>query len=130
MTKNFNDWNNFKIKLDSLDDSKIPFFNEGEVWWASVGLNVGYEVYGKDSAFARPLLILKKTSRYMFIGVPFTKYQKPNRPFWYPFPYKGEQGSLMIDQMCGFDGRRLLGKMGTISNKDLMQIKQTISGLL
>lgn len=36
-------------------------FNEREVWWCAIGVNVGYEIDGKGKDFARPVLVLKKS---------------------------------------------------------------------
>lgn len=47
-------------------------FKDGEIWWCSAGLNVGYEIDGKHNTFERPFYILKKCNKGMFIGVPCT----------------------------------------------------------
>jgi hypothetical protein len=47
--KNFNDWNDLKKNLDSLENH--PLFQEREVWWCSVGVNIGSEIFGKSGLF-------------------------------------------------------------------------------
>jgi mRNA interferase MazF len=58
MKKDFRKWH-FRKKL--VHESKnIPYFYEREIWWCSIGLNVGYEQDGKNDNFERPVLVLKK----------------------------------------------------------------------
>ena len=125
--KDFDTWNKLKQSLDA--DPRPPSFSEREIWWCSIGVNVGFEVYGKDSTFSRPVLILRKYSRFTFLGVPLTSKQK-NNPLYFPFPFDGKQGSIMLDQVRTLDGRRLTRRMGKITEKQAETIKQAIKGLL
>ncbi|MDK2948964.1 MAG: hypothetical protein PWQ56_129 [Patescibacteria group bacterium] len=45
MEKSFDEWNEDKKKLNKLN-SKF-FLHEREVWWCSLGVNIGYEADGK-----------------------------------------------------------------------------------
>jgi len=56
--KDFDNWNNIKKKLDKSDQNQS--FYEKEIWWCSVGINVGSEHDGKGNRFMRPVYILKK----------------------------------------------------------------------
>ena len=33
------------------------YFRDGEIWWARLGVNIGYEMDGKNSNFARPVTV-------------------------------------------------------------------------
>ena len=45
--KNFDDWN--KIKKD-IEKSKIDkVFHTQEIWWCSIGINIGFEEDGKNN---------------------------------------------------------------------------------
>ena len=70
----FDNWNLLKKKLNSKN--KFPSILEGEVWWCSLGKNVGVEINGKNANFTRPILIVKKLSSVGFIGVPLTSQIK------------------------------------------------------
>ena len=54
--KDFYAWNEKKICLDQSKKYRHP--REQEIWWCSIGLNVGTEIYGKGEDFARPVLII------------------------------------------------------------------------
>lgn len=123
MNKNFDDWNMVKQSLDS--EHKPPLFNEGQVWWCSVGLNVGFETYGKNKLFNRPVIIIKKYSRFTFFGLPMTSRQKEHKSY-YPFYFNGVHGSILIQQGRSFDSRRLGERIGQIPSDQLEIIKKAL----
>ena len=47
--KDFDAWNQIKKATDAVLDESRPYFRDGEIWWVRLGLNVGYETYGKSS---------------------------------------------------------------------------------
>ena len=49
-----------------------PFVSEGDIWWASVGENVGSEINGKSDLFSRPVVIYKKLAHGFYSVVPTT----------------------------------------------------------
>lgn len=53
MEKDFDNWNLTKKTLE--ERAKVFLFNESEVWWCSVGLNVATESCGKGSEYQRPV---------------------------------------------------------------------------
>lgn len=52
--KQFSDWIILKEKLHN-NRSKAPLVKERDIWWASIGENVGSEVNGKSKLFSRPM---------------------------------------------------------------------------
>ena len=71
--KNFDKWNNVKKRLE---DKEIISYKQGEIYFMSVGQNVGYEVYGKQELFLRPVLVYRKLSKQTFIGIPLSSKEK------------------------------------------------------
>lgn len=124
MQKNFESWHQLKTQLDSIENA--PLFHECEVWWCSIGMNIGYELYGKDDKFVRPILILRKYSHYTFFGLPLTSKQKPDRKAYYPLAFQKGQGSLILDQGRTFDCRRLVKRMGKISDSKVIAIREAL----
>ena len=83
MLKDFDKWNTQKKELDIRKEEF--FFKDGEIWWCSVGVNIGSESCGKGETFRRPVLVLRKLSSTAFIGIPFLRSQKSVRglsAFW------------------------------------------------
>ncbi len=66
----FLDW--LKVKINLRSSKAKPLFKEGEVWWCSIGINIGVEIYGKGKKFTRPVLIFKKFNEGSFLGIPLT----------------------------------------------------------
>lgn len=69
--KDFDQWNELKKRIDGIT-TKPALFKEGEIWWASVGINIGYEEDGKSNNFARPVVILRKFNSSLLLGAPLT----------------------------------------------------------
>lgn len=70
MQKDYDLWNSVKKQTDSRL-YKTPI-RVGEIRWCRFGLNIGFETLGKGQDFIRPVLILKKYSKDVFLGLPIT----------------------------------------------------------
>ena len=118
--KHFDEWNSVKTELHF---AAVPrTVREGEVWWCSVGENVGVEINGKQDLFLRPVLVLKKLSRFGFMGVPLTS--QPHEGSWYvPFMFKDKEQNAVLVQARVLSVYRLRRKMGEVPNTDLELIK-------
>src|SRR3989339_695352 len=105
MTKDFDGWHPLKKQLDAK--TGLPTFKEREIWWCSVGVNVGFELYGKGQVFTRPVLVIRKFGASTFFGAPLTTSIKPG---YYRIPYilQGKQGFVVLDQTRTYDARRLV----------------------
>jgi len=72
----FNKWNIKKQEIHFSDVTGKIYFKEGQIWWCSVGQNVGSESLGKGEYFTRPILIIKKLSSDLCIALPLTSKKK------------------------------------------------------
>lgn len=124
--KNFTDWIQIKEVVHST--GRTPSIREGEIWWCAVGENVGIEINGKSKTFARPVLVLKKLSRYGFLGVPLTSQEHEGS--WYaPFIFKDKTEYAVLAQIRVFSVSRLYDKMGMLPNSDLKIVKDAFWAL-
>ena len=57
--KDFSGWIVLKEKLHKTR-RRPRTVSEGDIWWCTVGENVGVEINGKGHLFARPVLVLTK----------------------------------------------------------------------
>lgn len=117
----YDNWNTVKKRIAD-SDHKAPYFKEGDIWWVSIGYNIGYETYGKGKDFARPVLIIRKFNKYLFIGVPLSSIIKEN-PFYIPIKYNNKTDSALISQVRSFSSQRLLFKHAEIDTEDLCRVK-------
>ena len=126
--KNFDEWNKTKKKIDEHDVSKL-YFNEREIWWTSVGVNVGSETDGKNQLFERPVLVYRKLGSGVFIGIPITSKQKKG-PFFTEVKYDRKSGTASVLDMRSFSYKRLIRKMTTLSKEEFKLVAETVRKML
>ena len=80
--KDFNTWNDVKKKIELRKN--LPLFKEREIWWCGIGMNIGFEIFGKGQEFYRPVLVLDKHNRHTFFGLPLGSARKENSIHHYP----------------------------------------------
>lgn len=127
MEKDFLKWHNKKEKINR--EKKRVFCHEREIWWCSIGVNVGYEQDGKGENFARPILIFKKFNKEIFWGIPITTHIKSGK-FYHLINIGGNiPRCAILSQIRLFDNKRLLDKIGVIDKNNYSQIQKAIINL-
>jgi mRNA-degrading endonuclease toxin of MazEF toxin-antitoxin module len=124
MEKDFNEWNELKKKINARNPIYV---SERDIWFCSVGLNVGSEQSGKHELFERPVLVIKKVTSNTFIGVPLTSNKKKGS--WY-VEIESTNSSAIISQIKLFDTRRLARKIGVISIEEFEIIKNKLKNYI
>jgi len=126
--KDFNNWNQKKILLNNNRDSF--FYHEREVWWCSLGVNVGFEQDGKGEDFSRPILVIKGFSRNVLLCIPLTTKPKEGK-YYLDISLKDEiKRKVILSQIRLIDSKRLKEKICTIDKKQFRIIKQKIIHLI
>lgn len=123
-------WNEVKISLHATKRT-IPQFSEGEIWWAHLGENVGSEINGKNANFTRPVLILRKLNKEIFLGIPLTTKHKSG--IWYTsFRFQNKTSIASLVNTSSLSALRLCGKrpIGIISQIDLVRIRTAYYNLI
>lgn len=110
--RKFDAWNEVKQHLQDAGPSRT--FNEREVWWCSIGMNIGYELFGKGRTFSRPVLIVNKHNRHTFFGLPLGSVVKPASPYHFKIAFGGRAGSVFLSQGRTLSSKRLGNLMGKI----------------
>ncbi len=64
----FIEWTKLKIRIQISEEEPV-YFREKEIWWASLGVNIGYEQDGKNRNFERPVLVLKKFNKNILLAL-------------------------------------------------------------
>lgn len=118
-------WTNRKITIHFQDRPEFYFY-EREVWWASMGENVGSETNGKNFHFERPVVIVKKFSRDMLFVIPTTTKTKVGT--WYqPIEYGDIKTQAILAQARTISAKRLIRKIGNLSPE---QFQPLIEGFI
>ncbi len=114
MDKNFDGWNEVKKKVNKKNAP--PFCYPREIWWCSLGLNVGSEEDGKNELFERPVLIVKifnkETARIIPISSKLRNDSNHVRIFFNQQPRTVKLSQLKIISL-----KRLTRKLGTLDHK-------------
>jgi mRNA interferase MazF len=109
MLKRFSEWFGLKKKLHERQQTP-PLVFEREVWWASVGENVGSEINGKSALFSRPVIIYKKLSHGFYFVIPTTTQKKEGNWFVH-VRYQRTDMTACLHQARAIDHRRLSSRL-------------------
>ena len=121
MIKKFLGWITLKSKLHDMV-SNPPLVKERDLWWLSVGENIGSEMNGKSGLFSRPALVIKKLSRGFFLIAPTTSV--PHEGSWYVcIKHGGKDTFVCLHQIRTVDYRRLSSRLGQIDSDDFDRVK-------
>ncbi len=117
----FKKW--FYLKIGLYHKKNILFFKERELWWCSLGVNIGEEIFGKGEKFTRPVLIFKKFTSNSFLGLPLTSQDKKGS--WYvEIRQKGRKSRVMLNQARSLDKKRLTKRIGTLDDTDFQKVQK------
>jgi len=103
MKKNYVKWH--KQKTEIHNDKIRPFFHEREIWFTSLGENIGFEQDGSGEKFMRPVLVFKKFNNEVVWVLPLTRTNKTGK---YYFRISDNQLSVVVlSQIRLVDAKRL-----------------------
>ena len=111
--KDFDNWNKHKKIVDNKKHGDSFYIRDGELWWCSVGLNIGVEIDGKNEIYERPVFILKNHNKDIVSILPVTTKVKDTY-YQYNFEYKSKHQSVVLTQVKAIDTKRLSRKIGVL----------------
>lgn len=123
----FLDWTKRKIGIHYA--GQPLYFHEQEIWWASIGENIGSEENGKNHLFERPVLIVRKFNKELFWGIPISSTIKDEK-WYYGFTFHGRAHSSLLTQLRAMSGRRLLRRIGRMSDHDFEAVQARLKELM
>ncbi len=120
-----------------IHNEKIrPFFHEREVWFSSLGENVGFEQDGSGENFMRPVLILKKFNNEVVWALPLTRTDKTGK-YYFRISLVADDGKtddsqsvVILSQIRLVDAKRLQYKIGTVKEDEFIKTKEALVALL
>ena len=116
--KDFDTWNNLKKKVDTKARVQA---NSRDIWWASLGLNVGSEQDGKGDGYERPVIVVTKLSPNMYYVIPLSTKCKSST-MHIPFSHETVDGYALLDQMKALDAKRFIRKVGYVDKERFAEI--------
>lgn len=128
MKKDFQTWHEQK---SGLHENKVRlYFHERDVWFTSVGVNIGFEQDGKGKEFMRPIVVFKKFNNETLWGIPLTSKKKTGK-YYFTFEHdKDRMSTANLSQLRLIDSKRLKYQIGSISESDFVKLKKRIIDLI
>ena len=118
------------------NDKMRPFFHEREVWFSSLGENIGFEQDGSGEKFMRPMLILRKFNNEVVWALPLTRTDKIGK-YYFHISLVTDDGNadnrpstVILTQFRLVDAKRLQYKVGTVKEDEFIKIKEALITLL
>jgi mRNA interferase MazF len=131
MGKDYKAWMSIKAKINERGEhTQNHGYKAGQIWWCSIGENVGHEEDGKGTSFARPVLIVAGYSRRLFIGIPLSTTKNRGAHHYAFVADDGQESVALLMQIRAFDTARLQNRKSTIRKEELVKITEKVKNLL
>ena len=127
MEKDFDKWNKRKKQIDGREN--VPFYHEREMWWCSLGVNIGYEQNGSGDEYCRPVLILKGLSKKTCLVIPLTTAISSHSLRPGVGIVDGKEARALLSQMRVVDSKRLVRKIGFLEKKVFESIRKAVKDI-
>ena len=128
MKESFDKWCNLKKEINRKN--KIPFFRDWQIWYISMWINIWFEQDWKKSNFSRPVLILKKFNKNLFLWISTTTVKKSWKFYDNLWDINWKINYLILSQVRLYSSKRLLSHIWWISRENLKSIKEKINKLI
>lgn len=126
MEKDFDRWNELKKRLETREE---VYCNRREIWWCSIGANIGAEASGKNELFERPVLVLRVYNMRSVLVAPLTSKPKDD-PYHFELRYGDRIGWLILSHARTISPKRLQRKLYRIDKKLYGQILSALTKLV
>lgn len=122
------EWTKLKCRIQATLEREV-YFKERDIWWASIGANIGSEENGKNDLFERPVLILRKFNEKLVWAIPATS--KTHNSLYHFFSPSGEMPqTFVLSQLRVMSSKRLLRKQRIMPAQEFAQLREKIRVLL
>ena len=121
MKKDFDKWNKLKQELNK--EGINVFAHPREIWWCSVGVNIGAEIDGKSENFERPILVMKVYNVETLLVFPITTKQKDDI-FHHKIKTDQKVVWVKLTQLRVISSKRLLRKVDVLGEEEFEVLKE------
>lgn len=126
--KDFDSWNKEKKRLENVTHDTLVF-HEREIWWCSIGLNLGDEQDGKNDLFERPVLVLKKFNNKVAWILPMSTKAKKGA-YYHNLEYEGRIFTVILSQLRLTSVKRFRRFIRKISPHQFSLIQDKLANLI
>ena len=126
MNKDFDQWNTEKKRAHA---EHPRLYTVREVWWCSLGVNIGSEQDGSGQLFLRPVVIVRSFGPDTCVVIPLTTSERKH-PLRVPVgDIQEKKASAILSQMRVIDTRRLVEKIGFLDKEIFMELRKAVRNL-
>lgn len=124
MDKDFDSWNSVKKRIHKDNPHRV--YRERQVWWISLGTNIGTEEDGKGEHNARPAVIVKGFDIDTCLTVPLT-----TAPGMFPYclhvgTINGQEAFALPYQIRCVDTKRFKNRIGLMEVTPYKKLKSIL----
>lgn len=127
MQNDFDTWN--KRKKTVSQNNFLGFVHEREIWWCSLGVNIGHEQDGKHKDFERPVLIIKKFNNGTSLIAPITS-KKKEAIYYHRLNHPKQNFIVILSQIRLVSTKRFRRHICRISIGEFALIKNKLFSLM
>ena len=124
MQKDFDKWNKIKKVVD--EGELLKLYHTQEIWWCSLGVNIGFEQNGGCQEYQRPVLILKGMSKDTCYVIPLTGSPKRHKNRIAIGLIDNIEATAIISQIRLIDIKRLVEKIGFLDKSKFNEIRKAV----
>jgi len=125
--KDFDTWNGFKKDINKTEGK---LYKQRDIWWCSLGVNVGFEQDGTGKEYERPVVVLRGFNKAVCLVVPLTTSTKENKYHVALGKVDNKPAAAIISQVRLVDTRRFVDKIGMLNKEKFEELKNAVKGLL
>ena len=118
---NFDRWNKVKQFIES--DHRLVYTSSREIWWCSLGINIGAETNGKNNIFERSIIIMKVYNKETMLILPITSKQKSDK-YHFEIRVGGQKFWVKLTQSRVISHKRLLRKIDILDDDQFNKLKE------
>jgi mRNA-degrading endonuclease toxin of MazEF toxin-antitoxin module len=125
MHKDFDRWNKHKKRIHEA--TPRPYYHSREIWWCSVGVNIGNELDGTGKELDRPVLVIRPFNAETFFGIALIGHERSGR-YYFPLGKIEDRDAVAnLSQVRLFDTKRLIRKMGTLDERTFRELSKALA---
>jgi len=128
LIKIFDNWTILKVRIHLADKKVYP--KERQIWWVSLGQNIGTEINGKNERFERPVIVIKKYHNDAYLVLPLSTKSKVGTYYLSFVNKQGETNIMNFSQIRSISTKRFVRMIGKIGSEDFIKMKDILKKLL
>lgn len=128
LVQRFIAWTKLKVRIHVSEKKLYP--REREIWWVSLGQNIGVEINGKNERFERPVLVLKRYHEDACLVLPLSSKMKIGS---YYFSFNNQNGIMTVanfSQVRSISTKRFIRMIGRMNIENFKEVKNRFKILI